>query len=47
MGLIPEEVDVGENISLRRFLSRGSNTEVLNREFYMSVIEAISLWRKR
>ena len=38
--LIPERVDIGEDISLWRSLSRGSTTEVLNRVLDTLVIKA-------
>ena len=36
--LIPERVNVGENMSLRRSLRRGSTTEFLDRGLYTEVI---------
>ena len=47
VGLIPEGVSVGENISLMRFLRRGSTTEVLNRVLDTALIETNNPWRRR
>ena len=40
VGLIHEVVEVGEDMSIRRSLRRGSTTEVLNNVLDISVIEA-------
>ena len=45
--MIPEGVESGEYMILRRFLRRGSTTEVLNNGLASSVIEAKNSWRKR
>ena len=47
MGLIPDGVNVGENMSLRRSISRGSTKEVLNRGLFMELIEAGNRWINR
>ena len=46
MGLIPEGVNVGENMSLKRSLRRGSTLGLSNRGLYMAVIEAKKQWKK-
>ena len=46
VGLIPEGVEVAEDMSLRRLSKRGSTTEVLNRGLDILVIEANNLWSK-
>ena len=45
MVLIPEGVGVGENMSLRRSLIRGSTTEVLHRVLDTVVIDDNNRWR--
>ena len=45
--MIPGVVDVRESMSLRRYLRRGSITELLNRGMYAAVIEVNNRWRKR
>ena len=47
MGLIPDGVNVGEEMSLKMSLRRGSTTEVVNKDLYFSVVEENNHWRKR
>ena len=47
MGLIPDGVNVGEDMSLKMSLRRGSTTEVVNKYLYFSVVEENNHWRKR
>ena len=44
LGLIPEGVNVGENISFSRLLSRGTTMEMLNRGFYTAVVGDKNRW---
>ena len=45
--MIPTGVDIGEDMILRRSLTRGSTTEVLNRGLYTPVIDANNRWINR
>ena len=47
VGLIPEGVNVGENMTLRRALWRGSSPEVFMSILETAVIEAKNRWIKR
>ena len=46
-GLIPDDVDIGEDMSLWKSMRRGSTTEVLKKGLDTSVIETNNRWRKR
>ena len=46
VGLIPEGVNFGENMSLKRSLRRGSTLGVSNRGLCMAVIEAKNQWKR-
>ena len=45
--MIPAVVEIGEDMSLRISLMRGSTTEVLNRGLDTSVIDSNNIWRNR